>query len=130
MSNSKLTIKEEADLKAMLAEYSEIEGFEVVSAQGITVAKIPEFRGSRMALVAFSFISPDEEKVRPKVGAYHAMCRLKSGPTVKFPVVFSAADIVSDLCGEPVYDTCKRWPKSLRATSKDSDEHRGYRLDY
>jgi len=76
-SNSKL----DSHGKLMRKEYLQFlawdSGAIVTSTDGrVTLAFKPEFVGSRMLRLAISYCSPDEIKVRRKVGEYMALRRL------------------------------------------------------
>ena len=57
-------------------------------AQGATVLELPEFPGSKMKMVAVSFASEDEIKLRKKVGEYKAMEKFENGEFIKVPQDF------------------------------------------
>jgi len=86
MSNSKLSSIEKSERKEFLGLLHSRGGAIVTSEDGrVTVAFEPEFKGSRMLRVGVSVASPDEQKIRRKVGEYHALDNLFSGATVKLP---------------------------------------------
>lgn len=99
-SNSKLTSKQKNYRKGLIKYFRDtFHDFEIAQYEGVTVAKFSEFPGARMARVAFSFASPDEQKIRRKVGEYHALMRLYREEYVMLPNNLSAqefAEILSE----------------------------------
>lgn len=76
-SNTKLTREQKALRKEMLAEFR---GTMLTSPCGrFTVGKVPEFLGSRMALLAVAVASPEEAKFRRKVGEFLVLSALVHG---------------------------------------------------
>lgn len=86
MSNSKLTSTQKDVRKAYLEMIHAQGGAIATSEDGrVTVAFEPEFKGSRMLRVGVSVASPDEQKIRAKVGEYHALANLFSDFCIKVP---------------------------------------------
>lgn len=76
-SNSRLNAFQKGSRKHMLGILTAALGIVITSEDGrVTVAFMPEFEGSRMLRVAVSVASPDETKIRRKVGEYHALDKL------------------------------------------------------
>lgn len=101
MSNTKLTKKQKAQRREWLDEL-EYAGGEVQSSGVFTVAKLPDFHGSKMAHFSVSVCSDNEMKFRRKVGEYHALRRLMefNGNWITLPSYISALGLVVAL-----YDT-------------------------
>lgn len=74
-SNTKLTAAQKAKRKYMLADLDVMDGT-IGTRDYYTVAKLPEFKGSRMAMFSVAVCSQDEIKNRRKVGEYHALDKL------------------------------------------------------
>lgn len=92
MSNTKLTKIEKAALKFLEQSLIDQFGGWVTSDSGkVTVAWVPEYRGSKMLRVAVSVASDEEFKIRGKVGRYHALNRLDNGEYIK---VLDGVDMV------------------------------------
>lgn len=97
-SNSKLTREQKNDriewLTAM--DYS---GGDVAGYGSFTVAKMPDFKGSKMAQFSVSVCSDTEKKFRRKVGEYHALRRLFdcTGEWITLPNSIDAFGLAYDL---------------------------------
>ena len=77
ISNSKLDKIQKSKRKAYLEMIVNAGGAIVTSEDGrVTLAFEPEFKGSRMLRVSVSVASPNERKIRSKVGEYHALTNL------------------------------------------------------
>lgn len=74
-ANSRLTKNQKAERRAHLHTLFHAYG-DIASSGRYTVAKMPEFFGSKMARYSVSVCSKDEIKFRRKVGEYHALVRL------------------------------------------------------
>jgi hypothetical protein len=84
-----------ADLRGCLGTIATVGRF--------TVAIMPEFPESNMARMSVSFASEDEQKIRRKVGEYHALTRLTMLESVPVPTNFDAlsmAQMMADEYGE------------------------------
>jgi hypothetical protein len=75
MSNTKLTVEQKLERKRMLADLGGMGGT-IGTRDYYTVVRLPEFKGSRMAMYSVSVRSMDEIKNRRKVGEYHALNKL------------------------------------------------------
>lgn len=86
MSNSKLTPEQKIERKQLIEQIMRDNG-EIYQNEGTgeTMVAVPEFTGSRMYHVSFSFMSPDEVKFRRKVGEYWALYRYWVGESVIVP---------------------------------------------
>lgn len=86
MSNTKLDTSQKESRKEMKACVRANDG-QIFSFphHGVTVAIEPAFPGSRMVNVSVSFMSPNEQKFRRKVGEYYALYRMRSGEYVQVP---------------------------------------------
>lgn len=100
MSNSKLTPEQKIERKDMLSLLNTADGYIMQDGEtGATAAIMPEFPGSRMVRVSFSFMSPDEIKFRRKVGEYWTMYRMfyrdefVTIPKISVPEVLMAVGI-------------------------------------
>lgn len=87
ISNSKLTKEQKEARKVRKAAIVAQGGAIVTSFDGrVTLAFVPEFQGSRMLAVGVSVASPNERKIRAKVGEYHALYNpMFGGNTIKVP---------------------------------------------
>jgi hypothetical protein len=86
MLNFKLSLVEKNFCKTYLEMLHTQGGAIVTSEDGrVTVAFKPEFKGSRMLRVGVSIASPDEQKIRHKVGEYHALSNLFTDFCIKVP---------------------------------------------
>ncbi len=86
ISNSKLTKEQKTLRKTHRAALIKALGAIVTSENGrVTVAFMPEFKGSRMVSVGVSIASPREQKLRPKVGEFHALDNLMFGNCIVVP---------------------------------------------
>lgn len=94
MSNSKLTKFQKVSRKVMLADLRSALG-SIATVGRFTVAIMPEFPGSSMARMSVSFASEDEQKIRRKVGEYHALIRLHNLESVPVPIGFDATDMAN-----------------------------------
>lgn len=74
LSNSKLTEYEKAERKRLKAELLAAGGV-LVLAGAVTVAL--QRTGRTSGCFAVSIASPDEKKIRQKVGEYHALARME-----------------------------------------------------
>lgn len=100
---TKLTPEQKTFRKDILFAYNDAEGFEIATSEcgRVTVAKIDEFPGSRMACFSVSIASPTEPRVKRKVGEYWALYRMKTGQTVILPGTISAADFAQSIADTP-----------------------------
>lgn len=100
-ANTKLTKDQKAQRREWLGEMEYLGG-EVATAGMFTVAKLPDFPGSKMAHYSVSVCSDTEMKFRRKVGEYHALRRLMefNGNWITLPSYISALGLVAAL-----YDT-------------------------
>lgn len=100
ISNSKLTSVQKEARKAHKAALVAQGGAIVTSSDGlVTLAFVPEFQGSRMLAVGVSVASPNERKIRAKVGEYHAMDNLMFGNVIKVPDgvdMYALANVIAD----------------------------------
>ena len=103
-SNSKLT-KEQKEIRKAHKETLVSEGGAIVTSSdgSVTVAFMPEFKGSRMLAVGVSVASPYELKIRPKVGEYHAMDNLFFGAIVKVPDGTDMDVLAEVIAGTPLW---------------------------
>lgn len=92
MSNSKLTRAQKDFRKFYMAKLVSAGGT-IATVGRFTVAIVPEFPGSNMARMSVAFASEDEQKIRRKVGEYHALYRWKDNQSVPVPVNFEARDM-------------------------------------
>jgi hypothetical protein len=92
MSNSKLSREQKAERKAMLADLADAGGT-LATVGRFTVAISPEGKGLRMARMSVAVASPDEQKIRRKVGEFHALTRLYDLQSVPVPRDFDAQDL-------------------------------------
>ncbi len=97
-ANTKLTKEQKAQRREWLDEMEYLGG-EVANAGNITVAKLSDFPGSKMAHFSVSVCSDTEKKFRRKVGEYHALRRLMEfyGEWVTLPAVISAQQFAESL---------------------------------
>lgn len=104
ISNSKLNNGQKRIRKSHKAALVEAKGAIVTSSDGtVTVAFMPEFEGSRMLAVGISVASPHEQKIRPKVGEYHAMDNLFFGAIVKVPDGTDMDVLAEVISGTPLW---------------------------
>lgn len=100
LSNSKLTPAQKQVRKANKAELIARGGAIVTSSDGsVTLAFAPEFKGSRMLAVGVSVASPNERKIRAKVGEFHALDNWVYGDMIKVPDgvdMHALADVIAD----------------------------------
>jgi len=100
ISNSKLTKEQKEARKVRKAAIVAQGGAIVTSFDGrVTLAFVPEFQGSRMLAVGVSVASPNERKIRAKVGEYHALDNLMFGNAIKVPDgvdMYALADVIAD----------------------------------
>lgn len=91
MANTKLDKYQKAWLKQAKQDY----GYMLTFGYGnrFTVARMEEFPGARMAQFSVSYAALDEQKVRRKVGEYHALDRMSCREIVKLPAKFTAQDV-------------------------------------
>lgn len=75
MSNTKLSPGQKESRKSMLRDLESMGG-NIATVGAFTIAKLPEFEGSKMALFSVSVCSDTEEKNRRKVGEFHALSKL------------------------------------------------------
>ncbi len=103
-SNTKLTKEQKEIRKAHKAALIEAKGAIVTSPDGtVTVAFMPEFEGSRMLSIGVSVASPNEQKIRRKVGEYHALDNLMFGCSIKVPDG-TDMDVLADvISGTPLW---------------------------
>jgi hypothetical protein len=102
MSNSKLTLCQKHAVKGFKADIQE-SGGTFAHVGRFTVVIMPEFPGSSMARMSVAFASENEQKIRRKVGIYHAMVRMYDNQSVPVPVNFDAlsmALMMADQYGE------------------------------
>ncbi len=88
MYNTKLTDAQKQKRKGLKVAFLEAGG-KLFNFEGFTVAIKPAFFGANMAQIAVSMASPDESKLRRKVGEYHALSKLEQGEFIQFPLVSS-----------------------------------------
>lgn len=98
IANTKLTKDQKAERREWIDEL-EYAGGEVANAGMFTVAKLPDFAGSKMAHFSVSVCSDTEMKFRRKVGEYHALRRLMEfkGYWITLPAVISAQQFAESL---------------------------------
>ena len=91
IANTKLTKDQKAERREWMDEL-EYAGGEVANAGNITVAKLSDFPGSKMAHFSVSVCSDTEKKFRRKVGEYHALRRLMefNGSWITLPANITA----------------------------------------
>jgi hypothetical protein len=75
MSNTKLNTRQKASRKSFLRDLESLNG-SISTIGAFTVAKLPEFERSKMALFSVSVCSDTEQKNRRKVGEFHALIKL------------------------------------------------------
>lgn len=85
-SNSKLTREQKADLKTAEAEFLAQGGRVAVDGE-TTFAIMPV---GNVEFVSTAVASPDEVKLRGKVGRYHALDRFANGQCTPFPLGYMA----------------------------------------
>lgn len=99
ISNSKLTPEQKAARKELLTALPR--GSEMtLTPDGVTVLIVPN--GSTN-LMATAVASPDEAKVRRKVGQFHALMRWDVGQAIPVPATFDI-DAACEPFGGPEYD--------------------------
>jgi len=90
LSNSKLTEFQKGRRNCMLKALDNMGGQVYTSADGVTLCILPEFENSRMMLVSVAVMSHTEKKLRPKVGEFHALCRMfEKNEYIKIPTWFA-----------------------------------------
>lgn len=94
MSNSKLSREQKTARKVMLADL-QTAGGTIATVGRFTVAIVPEFSGSNMARMSVAFASEDEQKIRRKVGEFHALFRMQDNQSVPVPVNFDALNMAN-----------------------------------
>lgn len=82
MSNTKLSDYEKVTLKHLKSGLR-VDGGCIFTFDGMTIAVKPAHPGSDMARFAVSFASPNEKKLRAKVGEYHALNKMYLGEIVQ-----------------------------------------------
>lgn len=85
MSNTKLS----DDAKQLLSELKfdfTLEGGKLFNFDGVCVAIKPAYPNSIMAMVAVSFASFNEDKLRRKVGEFHALNKMDTGEYIQVPL--------------------------------------------
>ena len=91
-SNTKLNALQKQWTKDTKAMFNKCGG--TIAQMGrFTVAKMPEFKGSKMARFSVSYCSPDEKKFRPKVGEHFVLRRMSSKEFITLPNMFTARDV-------------------------------------
>ena len=101
-ANTKLT-REQKDQRREWLEELEYANGEIANAAMFTVAKLPDFQGSKMAHFSVSVCSDTEMKFRRKVGEYHALRKLMEfgGEWVTLP-----NNITAYALAENLYEAC------------------------
>lgn len=97
-ANTKLTREQKDQRIEWLCELKFSSG-EIANAGMFTVAKLPDFEGSKMAHFSVSVCSETEQKFRRKVGEYHALRRLMefNGEWITLPASISAQELANSL---------------------------------
>lgn len=54
----------------------------------LTICAVPVFPGSRMISISMAWASPNEKKIRRKVGEFYALRRWYSGKSIQIPLNF------------------------------------------
>ncbi len=104
ISNSKLGKIQKSKRKAYLEMIVNAGGAIVTSEDGrVTLAFEPEFKGSRMLRVSVSVASPNERKIRSKVGEYHALTNLFTDFCIKVPDGTDIYALAEAIAGTPLY---------------------------
>lgn len=94
-SNSKLTPEQKAERKEMLAGLPS--GSEMtLTNDGVTLLLVPQ---GAVNILSTSVASPDEVKIRRKVGEYNALVRWDVGMGVPLPVSMSLDEIAEPFGG-------------------------------
>ena len=102
ISNSKLSKVQKGVRKTYLEMLYAQGGTIATSEDGrVTIAFEPEFTGSRMLRVGVSVASPDERKIRAKVGEYHALANLFSDFCIKVPDGTDMCALAQVIAGMP-----------------------------
>lgn len=98
-ANTKLTKEQKAERKAWMQELHSASGHIYTNVSGtVTMVVMPENSGSRIVLATFAVASPNEEKIRRKVGEYHALRRMfMEYKYVKLPTFSSFQGVVDNL---------------------------------
>lgn len=100
-SNSRLNVLQKGARKHMLSILTDAMGAVIASEdERVTIAFMPEFEGSRMLRVAVSVASPDEIKIRRKVGEYHALDKLFDSEFIRVPDgtnMYALAQVISGM---------------------------------
>ena len=84
MSNSKLTAHQKQMRKNLRTSFGP--SCEMVTVGRVTLFRQPEFSGSNMGLLSIAVASPNETKLRRKVGEYHALYRAANFEYIKVPM--------------------------------------------
>jgi hypothetical protein len=92
MSNSKLSHEQKIFRKAALSDLRDCGGH-IFTSNRVTVAIMPEFAGSKMARMSVSIASENEQKLRRKVGEFHALERLHNLESVPVPSYLDTRDM-------------------------------------
>ena len=96
---TKLTAQQKLERKELLAYFLENQGMIYSSEEnGITVAVLPHFPGSRFVKLSVAYMAMDEKKFRVKVGEFLAMRRLIDGEYICIPAC-DEANIVDAIFG-------------------------------
>lgn len=100
-ANTKLTREQKDQRIEWLCELK-FSGGETANVGMFTVAKLPDFEGSKMAHFSVSVCSETEQKFRRKVGEYHALRRLMefNGNWITLPNSITAASLANLLDDE------------------------------
>lgn len=100
MSNTKLTREEKQELKHQV-RYLEQQGQDFAFAQAMGFTVLAVRTGPRTAKISTSVASVREQKVRAKVGRYHAVMRYLEGACV--PVPCDTYNTMEDIASTFVY---------------------------
>lgn len=95
-ANTKLTAEQKVDRKEWLKELHEYGG-DIGQMAPFTVAKVPEFEGSKMACFSVAVCSNEEQRFRRKVGEYHALRKMNNYKFITLPAIITAQDLADTL---------------------------------
>jgi hypothetical protein len=107
MSNTKLNSEQKSMRKTLRKSFGP--QCVMLAVGRVTMFLQPEFAGSNMGLLSISIASPNETKIRRKVGEYMALERAANGKYVKVPMAASLEDIGNVLNGETIGDVDKAY---------------------
>ena len=102
MSNSKLTAHQKQMRKNLRKSFGA--SCEMVTVGRVTLFRQPEFKGSNMGLLSIAVASPNETKLRRKVGEYHALYRAANFEYIKVPMSVSLVDMGMLMDGQTTMD--------------------------